>query len=211
MKVVLIDDHALFREGLETLLKRRGVEVTSCSNGSEGVKATMSTQPDVIMVDLRMPEVTGIQTLKQLREVNREIPVLILTTSDDTADLKECMRHDASGYLMKNMDPDDLVPALHKVIRGEMVVAPELAGRLAETIENEDQEDSTFSCLTPREMEVLGHLAEGRTNKMIARLLGISVGTVKQHMKSILDKLGLRSRMEAAVLATKKRLFANSS
>ena len=214
MKVVLIDDHALFREGLETLLKRRGVEVTSCSNGNEGVEATMTIQPDVVMVDLRMPEITGIQTLKQLREMNKEIPVLILTTSDDTADLKECMRHDASGYLMKDMDPDDLVLALRKVIQGEMVVAPELAGKLAMIIKNrdedlEEEDKSIFSSLSPREMEILSHLTEGQSNKVIARHLGISDGTVKLHVKSILKKLGLHSRVEAAVLAANERLFAN--
>lgn len=214
MKVVLIDDHALFREGLETLLKRRGVEVTSCSNGNEGVDAVLSTQPDVVMVDLRMPEVNGVQTLKLLREKDTEIPILILTTSDDAADLKECLRHDASGYLLKDMDPDDLVVALRKAIAGEMVVAPELAGKLATIIKNRDEDieeesKSIFSSLSPREMEILSHLTEGQSNKVIARHLGISDGTVKLHVKSILKKLGLHSRVEAAVLAANERLFAN--
>ncbi len=214
MKVVLIDDHALFREGLETLLKRRGVAVTSCSNGQTGVEAAMTIQPDVVMVDLRMPEMTGIQALKALREKDRELPVLVLTTSDDVADLKECMRHDASGYLMKDMDPDDLVVALRKVIAGETVVAPELAGKLAMIIKNqgevvEEESRSIFSRLSPREMEILSHLTEGQSNKVIARHLGISDGTVKLHVKSILKKLGLHSRVEAAVLAANERLFAN--
>lgn len=214
MKVVLIDDHALFREGLETLLKRRGVEVTSCSNGNEGVEAVHATQPDVVMVDLRMPEINGVQTLKLLREKDSEIPILILTTSDDAADLKECLRHDASGYLLKDMDPDDLVVALRKVIAGEMVVAPELAGKLATIVKNRDEDieeesKSIFSSLSPREMEILSHLTEGQSNKVIARHLGISDGTVKLHVKSILKKLGLHSRVEAAVLAANERLFAN--
>ncbi len=214
MKVVLIDDHALFRQGLETLLKRRGVEVTSCSNGHDGVAAAMRIQPDVVMVDLRMPQITGIHTLKILRERDRDLPVLVLTTSDEVTDLKECMRYDASGYLLKDMDPDDLVVALRNVIAGETVVAPELAGKLAMILKNreegpEESSKSIFSRLSPREMEILSHLTEGQSNKVIARHLGISDGTVKLHVKSILKKLGLHSRVEAAVLAANERLFAD--
>jgi len=117
-------------------------------------------------------------------------------------------------YLMKDMDPDDLVLALRKVIQGEMVVAPELAGKLAMIIKNrdedlEEEDKSIFSSLSPREMEILSHLTEGQSNKVIARHLGISDGTVKLHVKSILKKLGLHSRVEAAVLAANERLFAN--
>ncbi|MGB5708033.1 MAG: response regulator transcription factor [Arenicellales bacterium] len=213
MKVVLIDDHALFREGLESLLKRRGVEVTACSNADQGIEATASMQPDVVMVDLRMPEVDGVRTLQLLRKSDKEIPILILTTSDDAADLKDCLRHDASGYLLKDMDPDELVVALRKVIAGELVVAPELAGTLASIIQNrddglEEENKSVFSSLSPREMEILSHLTEGQSNKVIAKHLGISDGTVKLHVKSILKKLGLHSRVEAAVLAANERIFA---
>ena len=214
MKVVLIDDHALFREGLESLLKRRGVEVTACSNADQGIQATNTVKPDVVMVDLRMPEVDGVRTLQLLRKQDKEIPVLILTTSDDAADLKDCLRHDASGYLLKDMDPDELVVALRKVIAGELVVAPELAGTLASIIQNrdeglEEESKSVFSSLSPREMEILSHLTEGQSNKVIAKHLGISDGTVKLHVKSILKKLGLHSRVEAAVLAANERIFIN--
>jgi two-component system nitrate/nitrite response regulator NarL len=212
MKAVLIDDHALFRDGLEGLLKRRGVEVQACSNGLEGIEATAAFKPDVVMVDLRMPDIDGVQTLKMLREKDTELPILILTTSDEATDLKECLRHEASGYLLKDMDPDDLVVALRKVIAGETVVAPELAGTLAAIIQNRgnvlaEDEKTTFSSLSPREMEILSHLTEGQSNKVIARHLGISDGTVKLHVKSILKKLGLHSRVEAAVLAANERIF----
>ena len=215
MKAVLIDDHALFREGLEGLLTRRGVEVTACSTAEQGISATLEIKPDVVMVDLRMPEVDGVQTLKRLREKDSEIPILILTTSDEAADLKNCLRHEASGYLLKDMEPDALVVALKKVIAGEMVVAPELASTLAAIIqnkENSDEEESKtiFSSLSPREMEILAHLTEGQSNKVIAKHLGISDGTVKLHVKSILRKLGLHSRVEAAVLAANERIFARN-
>ena len=215
MKVILIDDHALFREGLEGLLRRRGVEVTACSNAQQGIETVRQIQPDVVMVDLRMPEVDGISTLKMLRSENTEIPILILTTSDDASDLKECLQHEANGYLLKDMDPDDLVVAMRKVIAGETVVAPELAGTLAAIIQNKDESldeeaSSVFSVLSPREMEILSHLTEGQSNKLIARHLGISDGTVKLHVKSILKKLGLHSRVEAAVLAANEGIFSKS-
>jgi len=212
MKVVLIDDHALFREGLTSLLKRRGVEVISCSNAHEGIKATQEVRPDVVMLDLRMPEVDGVRALQLLRNRDKETPVVILTTSDDASDLKECLGHEASGYLLKDMDPDELTVALTRVISGELVVAPELAGTLASIIQNRGETDdgrntSIFSSLSPREMEILGHVTEGQSNKVIARKLGISDGTVKLHVKSILRKLGLHSRVEAAVLAANEGLF----
>ena len=214
MKVVLIDDHALFREGLEALLKRRGVEVTSCSDAQSGFQAVESTSPDVVLVDLRMPGTDGVMTLRALKEQNKEVPVLILTTSDDADDLRECLQHEVNGYLLKDMEPDELVVALRKATKGEMVIAPQLAPVLAsmiknENIEKESAKNSIFSCLSPREMEILAHLTEGQSNKVIARHLGISDGTVKLHVKSILRKLNLNSRVEAAVLAANERIFSN--
>lgn len=211
MKAVLIDDHALFRAGLEGLLRRRGVSVTACSDAHKGIESVRSERPDVVMIDLRMPEVDGIRALKMLRQEFGSIPILILTTSGEASDLKECLQHDASGYLLKDMEPDDLVVALRKAIAGELVVAPELAGTLAAIVQNRQddstrEEESVFSCLSPREMEILVHLTEGQSNKLIARQLGISDGTVKLHVKSILKKLGLHSRVQAAVLAANEGL-----
>ncbi len=214
MKAVLIDDHALFREGLEGLLRRRGVEVTSFSNGAEGIESVSSECPDVVMVDLRMPGLDGIQTLRTLRRNHAELPILVLTTSDETSDLTECLQHHANGYLLKDMAPDELVAAMKKVISGEVVVAPQLAGKLASIIQQktkgDENPDSIFACLSPREMEILRHLTEGQSNKRIALDLGISDGTVKLHVKSILKKLGLHSRVEAAVLAVREGLTHDS-
>ena len=214
MHIVLIDDHALFRAGLEGLLKRRGVEVTSCSNAVDGVEAVERVSPDVAMVDLRMPEIDGVRTVQMVREKNADLPVVILTTSDAASDLRDCLRQNVNGYLLKDMDPDDLVIAIRKVIEGELVVAPELTSTLAMIVQNRgeditDSSESIFSCLSPREMEILSHLTEGQSNKVIARELGISDGTVKLHVKSILKKLGLHSRVEAAVLAANERIFIN--
>ena len=212
----MIDDHTLFREGLEGLLRRRGVEVLSFSNGQEGLAAAESTAIDIVMVDLRMPDMNGVEVLKKVRSFDTELPVLILTTSDNAEDLKACLRHGANGYLLKDMEPDELVVALKKIVNGETVVAPELANTLASIIQdrgknNMDKEESVFSVLSPREMEILSHLTEGQSNKVIARHLGITDGTVKLHVKSILKKLGLHSRVEAAVLATNMGIFKNGS
>jgi len=212
MKVVLIDDHALFREGVESLLRRRGVEVTACAGARQGIQRVAEIKPDVVMVDLKMPDMDGIEVLQAIKQHDSSTPVLVLTTSDDARDLKDCLQHEANGYLLKDMEPDDLVAALRKVMAGQLVVAPELATTLASIIQNrnaggDDEERSIFSCLSPREYEILGHLTEGQSNKVIARALGIADGTVKLHVKSILKKLGLHSRVEAAVLAANEGVF----
>ena len=212
MKVVVIDDHTLFREGLEGLLRRRGVEVTACASASQGIQCAAEIKPDVVMVDLRMPDMHGVDVLKALKQQESRLPVLVLTTSDDARDLRDCLQHEANGYLLKDMEPDDLVAALRKVVAGQLVVAPELATTLATIIQNrssgtDDERHSIFSCLSPREYEILGHLTEGQSNKVIARELGIADGTVKLHVKSILKKLGLHSRVEAAVLAANEGVF----
>ena len=214
MHVLLIDDHALFRAGLESLLKRRGVDVTARSNARDGIDAMIQTRPDVVMVDLRMPEIDGVTALQMMRAEDKDVPIIILTTSDAASDLKACLRHNASGYLLKDMDPDDLVVALNKVCAGELVVSSELAATLASIVrdrddESEEERTSVFAELSPREMEILSHLTEGQSNKVIAKHLGISDGTVKLHVKSILKKLGLHSRVEAAVLAANERIFAD--
>ena len=207
MKVLLIDDHALFREGLESLLSKRGLEVCAASGAIEGIEAIENENPDIVLMDLKMPKVDGIKALKTIRDANTSIAVVLLTTSDSPDDLRECLTHDANGYLLKDMDPDDLVMSLRRVHRGELVVAPELTGKLAQIIQNKDdsntlsKDTSAFSKLTRREKEILGHLAEGQSNKVIARHLDISEGTVKLHVKSILRKLEIRSRVEAAVMA----------
>ena len=214
MKVILVDDHTLFREGLEGLLKRRSVDVVTCASAEAGIEQARAERPDLVMIDLRMPDMDGIQGLKKLKALDKTLPVLVLTTSDEANDLRDCLYHDANGYLLKDMDPDELVAAMHKVVGGELVVAPELSGTLASIIQSRGQEgvedeQSVFSALSPREMEILSHLAEGQSNKVIARHLGIADGTVKLHVKSILKKLGLHSRVEAAVLAANEGIFRN--
>jgi two-component system nitrate/nitrite response regulator NarL len=212
MRVLLIDDHTLFRSGLEGLLDRRGIEVAAAvGDGNEGLALARDLEVDIILLDLRMPEVGGMEVLRRLREQGIETPVVMLTTSSDERDLVESLRCGAQGYLLKEMEPDDLVVALKEIMAGKTVVAPGLTGVLARVVQQGeagtlDAAPSPFDDLTPREREILCHLSEGQSNKVIARNLGISDGTVKLHVKSILRKLDVHSRVEAAVMAVEQGL-----
>ena len=207
MKALLIDDHALFRAGLENLLERRGIEiVASVGSGEDAIRLVRKTTPDVILLDLRMPEISGLDVLKTLSDQKPDIPVVMLTTSAEEQDLVAALRKGARGYLMKDMEPDELVIALRDIVAGNTIVAPALTGVLADLVKNGNRQqrkeaEQPFTKLTPREREILGHLAEGQSNKVIARHLDISDGTVKLHVKAILRKLGVHSRVEAAVMA----------
>jgi two-component system nitrate/nitrite response regulator NarL len=210
MRVLLIDDHALFRIGLLELLERRGIEVIDAVGESEvGLQLARDCGPDVVLMDLRMPGESGIDLVRKMRLQGIDRRVAMLTTSTDERDVVAALQAGVSGYLLKDMEPDDLVAALQSIIAGKTVVAPELTGALARAVRQEPETpaaQAAFSDLTPREMEILCHLAGGQSNKVIAHELGISEGTVKLHVKSILLKLAVRSRVEAAVLAVEQGL-----
>jgi two-component system nitrate/nitrite response regulator NarL len=213
MRDLIIDDHALFRVGLQGLLEQRGIEVADAvASGIEGIQRAQELQPDIILLDLRMPDMGGLEVLQKLREMETSIPVVMLTTSNDEADLIKSLRSGAQGYLLKDMEPDELVSALRDIENGKNVVAQDLTDALARMVQGEANvvdDDGPFSDLTPREMEILCLLAEGQSNKLIARNLGISDGTVKLHVKAILRKLGIHSRVEAAVIAVEQGLRKN--
>ncbi len=211
LRVLVIDDHTLFREGLESLLTRREIDVVaSVGNGNEGLRLIDELQPDIILLDMRMPEISGLDVLAALQEKGVSMPVVVLTTSADEKDLVESLRSGARGYLLKDMEPDSLVIALREIVDGKTVVAPSLTPILAKVVQGDfndlDESVSMFDELTPRETEILCLLAEGQSNKVIARNLGISDGTVKLHVKAILRKLNIHSRVEAAVLAVEHGL-----
>ncbi|HQU15650.1 MAG: two-component system response regulator NarL [Chromatiales bacterium 21-64-14] len=213
MRVILIDDHALFRVGLQGLLEQRGIEVVAAvGDGLEGLQLAQELIPDVVLLDLRMPEINGLETLRRLRSGGLEMPVVMLTTSNEESDLVASLRNGAQGYLLKDMDPDELVGALRDIVAGKNVVAHHLTDMLARVVQGGSVADARmtpFLELTPREREILLLLAEGQSNKMIARNLDISDGTVKLHVKSILRKLGVHSRVEAAVMAVERGMSHN--
>ena len=214
MRVLLIDDHALVRKGIEELLQSRGIQVVAAvSSGEEGVRRARELLADIILLDIKMPGMTGIETLKNLRASGVRTPVVMLTMSREDADLSAALRGGAQGYLLKDIEPEELVPALEAALRGDNVVAPEMVGTLARLVQSAAGPEpetrratAPFSELTPRELEILKHVADGLSNKMIARALEISDGTVKLHVKGILRKLGMHSRVEAAVSAVEHGL-----
>ena len=211
MRVLLIDDHALFRIGLQELLQRRGIGVVAAEGDCEkGILLAAEHSPDVVLLDMRMPRMSGLEILRRLREAGLTMPVTMLTTSLEEQDIVASLRAGAQGYLLKDMEPDELIDALEGIVRGETVVAKELTGVLAKAVQGESPAESRVPAsvaeLTPREREILCHLAEGQSNKVIARNLGISDGTVKLHVKAILRKLEVHSRVEAAVIAVEQNL-----
>jgi len=213
MRVIMIDDHALFRVGLQGLLEQRNIEVIAAiADGDEGIRLAQEEKPDVILLDLRMPDNSGLDILSKIRDSNIDIPVTILTTSNEEQDLREALNRGAQGYLLKDMEPDELVGALRDIVKGKNVVAQNMTDvltRMAQGKSAENPTDAVFADLTPRETEILSLLAEGQSNKVIARNLGISDGTVKLHVKAILRKLNIHSRVEAAVIAVEKGLRYN--
>ncbi|MDD3518608.1 MAG: response regulator [Chromatiales bacterium] len=207
-RILLIDDHTLFREGLEGLLQRRGIDIVGAvGDGEAGIRMAQELAPDIVLLDMRMPTMDGLEVLRRLRQNHLRMPVVMLTTSTEERDLVESLRNGAQGYLLKDMEPNELVDALDDIVQGKTVVAPDLAPVLARVVQGQTvalDEPGPFDSLTPRETEILQLLAEGQSNKVIARNLGISDGTVKLHVKAILRKLGVHSRVEAAVLAVQQ-------
>ncbi len=209
MRVIIIDDHALFRDGLKGLLEQRSIDVAGvAADGKAGIELAKKIQPDIILLDLRMPELGGLDVLPVLRKELPNIPVVMLTTSNDESDLIKALRSGAQGYLLKDMEPEELVAALRDIEKGKNVVAADLTDALARMVQGETplDDEGPFKELTPRETEILCLLAEGQSNKLIARNLGISDGTVKLHVKAILRKLSIHSRVEAAVMAVEHGL-----
>jgi two-component system nitrate/nitrite response regulator NarL len=211
MRVLLIDDHALFRFGLQELLERRGIEVVAAlGDCASGIRRVAETRPDVVLLDMRMPGMSGTEVLRELRAAHLSMPIAMLTTSAEERDVIESLQGGAQGYLLKDMEPDALIAALREIVQGRTVVAPELTAVLARAVQGEVQAGGELAGriadLTPREQEILCHLAEGQSNKAIGRRLGISDGTVKLHVKAILRKLEVHSRVEAAVIAVERGL-----
>lgn len=212
MRVLLVDDHALFRLGLRELLVRRGIEVVDAvGDGERGLRLALEHRPDVVLLDMRMPDTDGLAVLRGIIAAEAAINVAMLTTSADEGDVIESLKLGARGYLLKDMEPAALIGALERIVRDEIAVAPELTGVLAKAVQGRLQPEKKVAAapaddLTPREMEILCHVAEGKSNKAIANELGITEGTVKLHVKAVLRKLAIRSRVEAAVIAVEQGL-----
>jgi len=215
LSVVIIDDHTLFRDGLHQLLTSRDIDVLGMTgNPLEATDLVNKTQPDVVLLDLRMRELSGLDTLVRLRQANPKECVVILTTSVEEQDLMEALKLGAMGYLLKDMELDVLAQLLYQAKAGDTVIAPDLTSLLAraalsrDTVTNSEAANSYG--LTPREMDILRHITLGESNKDIAAKLGIVDGTVKLHVRAVLKKLDVQSRVQAAVLAISENLCDES-
>jgi two-component system nitrate/nitrite response regulator NarL len=212
IKVMLVDDHTLFRKGLAELLDGRDTirVVAATGQPAEAARLIEETRPDVLVLDLNMPPHGGLALLRELQAKGWSGPTLILTVSDAEDDLANAMRAGARGYLLKDMEPDDVVDALQRAVRGETVVAPAMTLKLVDLLQGggarSAARESLLAQLTAREREILDHLAQGQSNKAIARALDISHDTVKLHVRHILSKLNLTSRVEAAVFAIEQKM-----
>ena len=209
LRIILVDDHTLFRKGLAELLESEGaVNVVAITGNPAEVAALLDAhQPDVLILDLNIGSIDGIQVMQQLRGNGFNPPVLILTVSEAEEDMARALRNGAKGYLLKSMEPDEVVDAIIRAARGETVVAPGMTAKLVRMLDNKGSSSaSLLESLTQREREILSHLAKGESNKAIARQLDISYDTVKLHVRHILAKLNLSSRVAAAVFAVEHKL-----
>ena len=206
-RVVIIDDHPLLRKGLMQLAEfSPDLQIVGESdNGQDGVKMVQELHPDLVILDLNMPGMNGLETLIALKQEHPDICVVILTVSDADADVLAVVRAGADGYLLKDMDPEELLEKFREVASGHMVMSPHISDHLARGLRDEMQQQlqSDTEALTKREQEILIHIRDGESNKVIGRNLDICEATVKVHVKHLLRKLKLKSRVEAAVWATK--------
>ncbi|WP_290652559.1 two-component system response regulator NarL [Aquisalimonas sp.] len=208
-RVLIVDDHPLLRRGVSQLLAMEpGLEsVGEASNGADALQMVRELAPDLVLLDLNMRGMSGVETLKALRDEGSDACVVVLTVSDSDEDISASLRAGANGYLLKDMEPEALVAHLRRAAQGETVISEALASTLARALTQGRRHDAPrIENLTAREREILRHLARGESNKTIARKLGITEGTTKVHVKNLLKKMQLRSRLEAAVWAVQHGL-----
>ncbi|MDD3529492.1 MAG: response regulator [Gallionellaceae bacterium] len=207
-RIILVDDHTLFRKGLAELLERdRLVSVVAMTGNPADIQRLLNEhRPDALILDLNMPGTDGINLMQELKADGFTLPMLILTVSEAEEDLARALRSGANGYLLKSMEPDEVIDAIERAVKGETVVAPAMTAKLVSLLDAKNAAESVLNSLTQREREILSHLARGESNKAIARQLDISYDTVKLHVRHILAKLNLSSRVEAAVFAVEHKL-----
>jgi two-component system nitrate/nitrite response regulator NarL len=209
LKVVLIDDQGLCRRGLSELLANcYDFAVLGATGSIDELRTLLDQKPDLLIVDLRMKPLDGISLLQQLHSEGYTTPAVMLTMSDSEIDLGNAIRAGVRGYLLKDMAPDDVVDAIRRVAAGELVVAPAMTVKMIEMLRGEQpgqEPKDSLKLLTEREREILQLLSRGESNKAIAQTLKISYDTVKQHVRHILNKLNLSSRVKAAVLFTQEQ------
>jgi two-component system nitrate/nitrite response regulator NarL len=211
IRVLLVEDHALFRRGLRRLLTEHGFEVVGeAGNGEAGVRLAGELRPDVVVTDLHMPIMGGVDVTRRITAGADAPPVLVLTISDSDDDVVDAIVAGAVGYLLKDAEPDDIATALRNAVAGDVTIDPSAAGALVDRVRTQapaEEEAERLPALSPRELEILELIVEGLDNAEIARRLFLSPSTVKNHVSSLLAKLGVESRVQAAVRAVRSGLL----
>ena len=214
LRVLIVDDHGLFRKGLQMVLQQEpDLEVVGeGADGQEAVEKAQELMPDVVLMDVRMPKRGGIEATQQIKELLPHAKILMLTISDDEADLYDAIKAGAAGYLLKEIPSEEVADAIRGVWAGQSRISPSMAAKLltefqAMSKRAEERSQLPSPKLTEREMEVLRLVAKGLNNRDIAKDLFISENTVKNHIRNILEKLQLHSRMEAVVYAVREKLL----
>jgi DNA-binding NarL/FixJ family response regulator len=214
IRVLIVDDHALFRRGLQMVLEGEpDIEVVGeASDGYEAIERAEAATPDVVLMDVRMPRQTGIEATRVIKETLPTTKILMLTISDEESDLYEAIKAGASGYLLKEISIEEVAGAVRRVNQGQSMISPSMASKLLTEFASmvrrrEDRDEVPSPRLTDRELQVLKLVAKGMNNRDIGQELFISENTVKNHVRNILEKLHLHSRMEAVVYAVREKLL----
>ena len=214
VRVLVVDDHALFRRGLTLVLEaEEGIDVVGeGEDGEEAIRKAEELAPDVVLMDVRMPKVGGIEATRRIAEAQPATKILMLTVSDEEEDLYEAVKAGAAGYLLKEISIEEVAEAIRSVMTGQSLISPSMASKLLGEFSNlakraEERTSVPAPRLTERELEVLRLVAQGMSNKEIAAELYISENTVKNHVRNILEKLHLHSRMEAVMYAVREKLL----
>jgi len=213
VRIVIADDHALFRDGLRSLLSTQGHEIVGeAKNGREAIDLARRLEPDIILMDVQMPEIDGLAATRTLTAELPDVKVIILTATEDDAKLFEAIKSGAQGYLLKNLEADDFFSILDRASHGEPALTPNLARKLLHEFARPAADQQDQDALTAREREVLELMVEGITsNRRLAKRLGVSENTVKFHVRNILDKLRLHTRAEAVGYALRKKIVEPQS
>jgi len=229
IRILVVDDHTLFRRGLTALLARDPglLVVGDAADAGQALRKAQELQPDMILLDNHLPGVNGVDALPSLLEAAPATCILMLTVSEDENDLAAALKSGASGYLLKTMEGDELTAAVHRAFQGDSIIAPEMMGKLiaaykntsvkpepaspatspSRTAKTSTANELAMASLSPRELDILRGIARGASNKEIAREHGIVETTVKIHVQHVLRKLGVNSRVSAAVMATEQGLL----
>jgi DNA-binding NarL/FixJ family response regulator len=214
LRVIIVDDHALFRRGLEMVLENEtDIEVVGeATDGQQAVDKTSELMPDVVLMDVRMPRRSGIEATQRIKELMPHVKIVVLTNSDEEADLYEAIKAGASGYLLKEISSEEVADAIRSVVQGHSRISPAMASKLltefqAMSKRGDDRQPLAPPKLTERELQILRLVAKGLGNREIAQQLFISENTVKNHIRNILEKLQLHSRMEAVIYAVREKML----